>query len=294
MLINDLFSRDVLLHLRLPFSFYLFPVFCFGLSQTTEINWITVTTIFFILHFFIYPASNIYNSYMDKDEESIGALENPPPVDRRMYIASIILDATGLLLSLSVSILFFILILIYILVSKAYSWHAIRLKKYPFASWLMVSVFQGGYTFMLINVFSGSTSSSFFSEKNLYCYIISSLLVGAIYPLTQVYQHKEDRKRGDRTISLFLGINGTFLFSSVLFILAITDFYFYFLNFYSIHHFFILILFLLPVLFYFWWWFIKIFNDPNNANFRNTMRLNKISAFCMSSCFLVLLYLNHF
>ena len=33
--------------------------------------------IFVILHILVYPASNGYNSYMDRDEGSIGGLKNP-------------------------------------------------------------------------------------------------------------------------------------------------------------------------------------------------------------------------
>jgi hypothetical protein len=35
------------------------------------------TAIFIILHLLVYPASNGYNSYMDRDETPIGGLKNP-------------------------------------------------------------------------------------------------------------------------------------------------------------------------------------------------------------------------
>jgi 1,4-dihydroxy-2-naphthoate octaprenyltransferase len=40
-------------------------------------------------------------------------------------------------------------------------------------------------------------------------------MVGSAYPLTQVYQHAEDRERGDLTLSLLLGTRGTFAFSAL-------------------------------------------------------------------------------
>ena len=49
---------------------------------------------------------------------------------------------------------------------------------------------------------------------------ICSCLIGASYPLTQVYQHKEDQERGDKTLSILLGVNGTFVFAALLFIAA--------------------------------------------------------------------------
>ncbi|MDB5281229.1 MAG: 1,4-dihydroxy-2-naphthoate octaprenyltransferase, partial [Bacteroidota bacterium] len=77
--VDDIFDRDTIIHLRIPFSLFLFPVFCFAVSQSPEINWVNTLVIFVALHFFIYPGSNVYNSYMDEDKGSIGGLEKPPP-----------------------------------------------------------------------------------------------------------------------------------------------------------------------------------------------------------------------
>src|ERR1043165_5294847 len=96
--VRSVFDRDTLLHLRLPFSFYLLPVFLFGLSQAGHIHVADTLIVFVALHFFIYPGSNSYNSYMDKDTGSIGGLEHPPPVTAKLYYASIVCDVFGLLL----------------------------------------------------------------------------------------------------------------------------------------------------------------------------------------------------
>jgi 1,4-dihydroxy-2-naphthoate octaprenyltransferase len=47
---------------------------------------------------------------------------------------------------------------------------------------------------------------------------ICSCLIGASYPLTQVYQHQEDSQRGDRTLSLLLGYKGSFMSSQARFV----------------------------------------------------------------------------
>ena len=84
------------MHLRIPFSFFLLPVFCFGISQSPYLHAADTLIFFIALHLFIYPGSNSYNSYMDKDTGSIGGLEQPPPVTRKLYYASIICDVCGL------------------------------------------------------------------------------------------------------------------------------------------------------------------------------------------------------
>src|SRR6185436_6504992 len=152
MLRSFLPDRNTLLHLRLPFSYFLLPVFCFALSQSAPVNWTNACIIFFILHFLIYPGSNAYNSYMDQDTGSIGGLRNPPPATIRLYYASIFLDIAGLLLCFLVSSYLVLLMLAYVCISKAYSWHKIRLKKYPFSGWLVVVLFQVGFTFLLVHM----------------------------------------------------------------------------------------------------------------------------------------------
>ena len=146
--ITDIFDKNTILHLRIPFSLFLFPIFCFAVSQASSLQWMNIVVVFISLHFFIYPGSNAYNSYMDKDKGSIGGLKVPPPVTVKLYYASIIFDTVGLLLCLFVNIRLVPLMLLYVLVSKAYSWKGIRLKKYAILSWLVVTLFQGGYTFL--------------------------------------------------------------------------------------------------------------------------------------------------
>jgi 1,4-dihydroxy-2-naphthoate octaprenyltransferase len=288
------FDRDTVLHLRIPFSLYLLPIFCFGFSQATHIHWFNFIIVFIALHFFIYPGSNVYNSYMDKDTGSIGGLENPPPATPKLYHASIWLDCAGLLLSLLIGWKLALIMLLYVCVSKAYSWHGIRLKKYPFASWIIVALFQGGYTYMLVNMsVTNNFTSSWWNDHNIYAFSIASLLVGAFYPLTQVYQHEEDSRRGDRTISLILGVRGTFIFSAALFVTASSMMYHYMLSYYHAKQFIVFIACLFPVIVYFMWWFARAYGNSAQASFSNTMRINKISALCMIVCFCVLSWMNY-
>ena len=66
--------KNILLHLRIPFSFFLLPIYLFALSQSPAVDVTKAWWVFFILHFMLFPASNAYNSYYDKDEGSIGLL----------------------------------------------------------------------------------------------------------------------------------------------------------------------------------------------------------------------------
>ncbi|MFT3946388.1 MAG: hypothetical protein QM763_05375 [Agriterribacter sp.] len=107
------------------------PVYWFALSQLVEINMVHTIAIFIILHLLVYPASNGYNSYMDRDTESIGGIEKPLPPTRQLYYVTIVLDSIAIIASFFISIYFVLGISGYILASKAYSYRGIRLKKYP-------------------------------------------------------------------------------------------------------------------------------------------------------------------
>jgi 1,4-dihydroxy-2-naphthoate polyprenyltransferase len=285
--------KDIFLHLRLPFSYFLLPVYFFALSQAETIVIQNCILLFIALHFFIYPGSNLYNSFMDKDTGSIGALKNPPPATRDLYYASIFFDLAGLLILLPAGITVIFLTIIYILVSKAYSWDKTRIKKYPYSGWLVVILFQGGYTFMLTGMIATeNVSLEWFTDKNLFGMLISTLLIGAYYPITQIYQHKQDSERGDFTISYKLGVNGTFIFCLFLFITSSLIALYYFITFYSISHFYIFIISLLPAILFFLWWFKKSIKNQAAVNFENTMRMTAVSSTCMLVAFIMLLVLN--
>lgn len=230
---------------------------------------------------------------MDNDTGSIGGIKNPPPATRKLYYASIIFDALGLLLCLAAGWQILLLVAGYVTFSKAYSWHGIRLKRYSYLAWLSVAAFQGGYTFLMANMAAeGQYSTNWFTAGHLEAMLIASILLGGSYPLTQIYQHKEDAASGDRTLSLRLGIKGTFVFSGLSFFLGALLFLHYFSKYYSSLHFVVFLLCLSPVIIYFTSWFLKANKDKNEASFERTMRMNQVSSICMAGCFTILLYIN--
>src|SRR5690348_2033171 len=198
-----MFSRSSWLHLRFPFSFFLLPIFLFSLSVSSYSEAHRVFWVFFILHFLLYPASNGYNSYFDKDEKSIGGLKNPPPVRKGLYFLSLTLDGAAIILGyIKINTTFAVMVLIYGIVSKAYSHPAIRLKKFAWTSWIITGLFQGLFTFTMaylgVNDFDITQA---LKKEIIIPGALTSAMLWANYPLTQVYQHEEDTRRGDFTLS---------------------------------------------------------------------------------------------
>ncbi|HET8828007.1 MAG TPA: UbiA family prenyltransferase [Pelobium sp.] len=272
--------RSVLLHLRFPFSLLLLPVFLFAVATVPIVNNTNAVLVFFILHFLVYPASNGYNSYFDKDEGSIALIKTPPKVNRSLYITSVCLEWVAVLLALLVNIKFFVCVIIYNFLSKAYSHPSVRLKKHPIASFLVVFIFQGGFIYYTCYTAITLPFLSFYSEDFVAC-LISSCLIGASYPLTQIYQHEEDSKRGDQTLSLLLGYKGSFIFSAIVFFIGLSLMFYYWMTAGKLLNFYVFVICTLPILIYFIWWFLKVLKDTKNANFANAMRMTLISGVAM-------------
>ena len=285
--------KNILLHLRIPFSLFLMPVFWFAVSQSQHSDWGVVAGLFVVLHLLIYPASNAYNSYFDKDEGPIGGLENPPPVSIALFYVAWVLDIAAFIVAYFIGgWILSVALIIYSSISKAYSNDKIRLKKYPIISWLTVGIFQGAFTYVtVIQAVDKISLSEILQSKYLIPAILSSLNLLGFYPMTQVYQHEEDARRGDMTMSRLLGIKGTFIFTASIFLFVTIAFFFYFqgILIYNFSAFMVYLLVMSPVLIYFNLWFLKVLKNKNQADFHHTMRLNMLGSVCLNLFFILLL-----
>jgi 1,4-dihydroxy-2-naphthoate polyprenyltransferase len=277
--------------LRFPFSFFLLPIYLFALGQTLTINAEHATVIFLILHLLVYPSSNGYNSYMDRDEGPIGGVLKPMQPSKQLFNITIIMDALAIASSLLIDVYFMLGVVIYIIASRLYSYRGVRLKQYPIIGYLVVIIFQGALVFAL--VFYGSSSTKLLNIPWLPL-IAAGLLIGGSYPLTQIYQHEVDKADGVTTISYKLGYRGTFIFSGIIYLIAFALLAAWF--FITLQHIQLLVLhiFFAPVLFNFISWAKKVWKDTEAANFKNTMRMNVIASVCTNLAFLTILIIRFF
>ena len=126
-----------------------------------------------------------------------------------------------------------LMVLVYVLVSRAYSHPSIRLKKRPIISWLTAGFFQGAWVVWIVYIgLNGYEITSILKPKILLGGLLASTILWGFYPMTQIYQHEEDQKRGDITLSILLGVKSTFLFTGVFFALALAAFLAYFSTFF--------------------------------------------------------------
>jgi len=246
-------------------------------------------TIFFVLHVLVYPSSNGYNSYMDRDQTPIGGLRKPLQPSRQLFFVTVVMDIMAVAIACMVSPYFAAGVLLYILASRAYSYRGIRLKKYPVIGYLTVVVFQGALIFFIS--YHGSSASKALHVP-LTPMIAAALLIGGYYPLTQIYQHEEDRRDGILSISMFLGKKGTFVFCGGIFAAATLLMFITFYEQDRLASFYIFLGCMLPMVLFFLNWMRKVWRNEAEANFKNSLWMNVLASCCTAICFLTLLILR--
>lgn len=284
-------QRSTVQLLRLHFSLFLLPVYLFAISQLPVVNWRRALFVFLILHFLVYPSSNGYNSYMDRDDTPIGGLKNPLQPTRQLLYTTIVMDVIALILSFAISYVFALGILFYILASRAYSYRGIRLKQYPVIGFLVVFIFQGAVIFFITYCTASQPQTL---AVPLLPAIASSLLIGASYPLTQIYQHQQDKEDGVLTLSYLLGKRGTFIFTLLLFTMAAACMFIIFKQAQTMNFFLLFLLSMLPVVLFFLNWFYRVWKNEKAADFTNSLRMNIVSTLCMLLYFSTLILIQHF
>ena len=286
-------TKSTLMHLRIPFSYFLLPVFLFAASLADDINWIRFTVAFIVIHFLLYPASNAFNSYYDRDTGSIGGLKNPPPVDRELLSVSLIIDCLAVICGFILSWQFAGAVFFYGICSKIYSHDKTRLKKKPILSWLGTGIVQGGFIF-LVAYFAIQGKSLFFTPPThiIYASVLASLFMLGFYPLTQIYQHEEDKKHGDTTISMLLGIRGTFIFSGLILLVSSIGFCWFFASLGRPVLSLLFVVLQLHAAGYLVHWFMLAIKNEKNANYWHSMRMNIISATGMNLFCVLLLVIR--
>ncbi len=283
--------RSTIQLLRLPFSFFLMPVYWFAVSMVPQVNVAKAILIFVLLHLFLYPSSNGYNSYMDRDETPVGGIASPLQPTRQLFYTTVVLDVLAVVLSFIISVPFAIAFIVYVVCSRLYSYRGVRLKRFAIAGYLTVIINQGALTFWMVYTGANTVSSADF--PHIAC-TAAAFLIGGFYPITQVYQHEADAKDGVQTISMLLGVRGTFVFCAVMYVIAFGLLFAHFQYAHQVIHFMLLQLFFIPVLIYFFYWVMKVWKDKANADFKQTMRMNWLAASCTNAAFITLLIVNYF
>jgi 4-hydroxybenzoate polyprenyltransferase len=197
--------KSLILHLRLHWQLMLLPLFLWGFLLSGGEVGLRFWAILIIFHVLFYGGATALNSYYDQDEGPIGGLWNPPQVTRDLFVFSISAQLIGLVLVFFISRPLFGLALVMGSVGTAYSHPAIRLKSRPWSSLLAVSFFQGMGGTAAGWLCGQEDWTTLFSIEAGLGMLAAALVITGFYPLTQLYQREDDRRRGDITFAVRWG-----------------------------------------------------------------------------------------
>src|SRR5205814_330616 len=141
------------------------------------------------------------NSVFDKDEGDIGYLNAPPPLPRHLLAFSVALLAGGQLLAFALPPAFQVAYAVCFLLSILYSVPPFRFKAVAGVDWV---INMWGFGTLTPFATWAATGRPLDLGHGLILLAFCPLFAG-LYPLTQLYQLDEDRRRGDRTLALLLG-----------------------------------------------------------------------------------------
>jgi 4-hydroxybenzoate polyprenyltransferase len=142
------------------------------------------------------------NSVFDKDEGDIGYLVAPPVPPRHLLTFSLALLAGGQALALTLPGAFAAAYAVCFAMSIAYSVPPFRFKAVAGVDWL---INMWGFGTLTPYAAWAATGRPLDLAHGLVLLAFCPLFA-ALYPLTQLYQFDEDRRRGDRTLALILGM----------------------------------------------------------------------------------------
>ena len=142
------------------------------------------------------------NSAFDQDEGDIGYLKAPPkPPDHLVAFSTVLLGASAVL-GFLLPLPFALINLCCVAMSILYSVPPARLKAR--AGWdLLINCLGFG---LLTPLAGWALTGRPFSLAILLASIGFAFLFATLYPMTQIYQVVEDRRRGDRTLVIQVGV----------------------------------------------------------------------------------------
>jgi len=206
-----------IIHLRLHYQLLILSGgFLLGGFIAGEMDFWQYLLQFFNVHVLLFGGATAYNSYWDKDTGPIGGLKNPPVMSRWMHPVSLGLMFAGLLLAFPVGTLYAFIFLLSLVLFWLYSTPHARWKGGPILSLIAIGVSTGLNSVLLGILAAGGAISA----TGLLSAAGATFILLSLYPVSQIFQMEEDRKRQDMTFAIRYGGGGffklSFLFGSVI------------------------------------------------------------------------------
>jgi 1,4-dihydroxy-2-naphthoate octaprenyltransferase len=192
------------------------PIFLLGYAASGATPNLSLLFLFLLIHIGLYGGATAYNSYYDRDEGPIGGMKYPLVVGDLELYGGLTLQVLALLGLLFWGVYMCLGGLAMLLMGIAYSHPRWRWKARPVLGLLMVTCGQGLIPFFMGLMAALPRNEPVAAPAILLTAAAEALIITGLYPLTQVYQIAEDRRRGDHTFAAHFGPRITFRFSRLL------------------------------------------------------------------------------
>lgn len=205
-----------ILHLRWHYQlFILSGGFLLGGFLSANLDISSFLLQFANVHLLLFGGATAYNSFWDKDEGPIGGLQNPPKMQPWMWSASLMLQVVGLVIAVPQGLLYTGIYVLSMLLFWLYSTPLARWKSHPYKSLVAIGISTGFNSVLLGNLAAGN------GEIAISVWVAAagvSLMLLSLYPISQIYQIEEDRKRRDQTFAVRFGKRGVCYFFIIAFV----------------------------------------------------------------------------
>lgn len=197
---------NFLVHLRLHYQlFILSGPYLLGGVYAAPAEWPRFIGQFLVVQLLLFGGATAFNSFWDRDTGPIGGLRRPPPMQSWMRSAAIGLQVLGLLLAAPVGGVYPLLYVASMLLFWLYSSPLARWKGNPHLSLVAVGVSTGLNPCLMAYLAAGGSG---LNRLPVLAAVGAALLLVSMYPVSQVFQLEEDRRRGDVTFAAAYGLKG--------------------------------------------------------------------------------------
>ena len=194
---------NFILHLRLHYQFFILSGgYLMGGVLAGEMDITQYLLQFLNVHILLFGGATAFNSWWDKDIGPVGGLKHPPKMEPWMHKLSLGFMFFGLIWSVAVGIIYTGIYLVSLFLFWIYSSPHWRWKGHPLKSLIAIGVSTGLNSVLLGTLAAGGQ----ITPMVLLGSFGAMLILLSLYPVSQVYQEKDDRQRGDKTFAITYGL----------------------------------------------------------------------------------------
>ena len=221
--------------------------------------------------------------YYDKDEGPVNFIKNPPKPTKSLLVLSIFFKVSGIILSLLINFMFFIVCIAFVFLSVLHSHPKFRFKtKYG------LDMVINGVGYGSLSILGGWLCTTIeINFKIIFLSIIYFFLVATGLPLTQIFQYDDDKKKDGKTFVVIFGPKKSLLISLILLIFSLIIFNVFLIIYYNILFNIVISIALLPGFFFLHSWFKNPMKINNNKLFGNP----NFGAIGVCTSFIILIFL---